>query len=287
MVDRIVVAEAGSLLEMLAVHFAHPSRTTWSKNTLRQRLRLGCIDVNGSPAKRHDDPVRPGDVVEIHAKAHARTTRRAALELPVLFDDEWLLAVDKPAGLLSVSTDDERERTAFVLARDATSRPGKVADLWSVHRLDRETSGVLLFARSREVRDQLQADWRNTTKVYVAIVEGVPDPAKGVIDQPLWEDKNLRVHVGAQANSKQARTRYKTVRSRRGRSQLEVELDTGRKHQIRAHLAWLGHAIVGDRRYGEADVRLCLHARQLVLRHPADGRKLCIEADVPAALLKT
>lgn len=285
MADRLVVGQTGTLLEVLAQHFADPSKNTWSKSTLRQRLRLGYIEINGHPATRHDAPLSPGDVVEIHAKARGRATKHAAVALPVLFDDEQLLAIDKPAGLLSVSTNDERERTALALAREAASRPGRVADLWPVHRLDRETSGVLLFARSREARGRVQADWHNAHKVYCAIVEGLPESAAATIDQPLWEDKNLHVRVGAQADAKEARTRFETVQHGRGRSQLEVHLDTGRKHQIRAHLAWLGHPVVGDSRYGTADVRLCLHAQRLVLRHPTDGRELCIEAEVPPVLL--
>lgn len=284
MADRLIVAEAGTLFEVLARHFADGSKHAWSKKTLRQRLRFGCIDVNGHTTTRHSDPVKPGDVVEIHATSAGRVTKRAAVDLPVLFDDEHLLAIDKPLGLLSVGSDEERQRTALVLAREAASRPGRAVALWPIHRLDRETSGVLLFARSRAVRDQLQKDWSNTVKVYVAIVEGLPDPAAGTIEQPLWEDQNLRVRVGARPGAKQARTRYQTTHRGPCRSQLEVHLDTGRKHQIRAHLAWLGHPIVGDDRYGTSDVRLCLHAQRLVVRHPTHGQDLCIEAPLPPVL---
>ena len=279
MADRRVVAEPGPLLDVLAQHFSQGSR-----NTLRQRLRMGCVDVNGAPAGRHDQPVQTGDVIEILAKAGGRAHTRSAARLPILFDDDDLIAIVKPSGLLSVSTDEERERTALALTRDAARRPGRPADLWPVHRLDRETSGVLLFARSREVRDRVQADWANTQKVYLALVEGIPEPADGMIDQPLWEDDNLRVRVGAHPDAKAARTRYRTLERGRDASRLEVELDTGRKHQIRAHLAWLGHPIVGDDRYGTSAARLCLHAWRLVVRHPADGRELRLEAPIPPAL---
>ncbi|HEX5051899.1 MAG TPA: RluA family pseudouridine synthase [Planctomycetota bacterium] len=281
MADRFVATQPGALLDVLARHFEQ-----WSRNTLRQRLRLGCIDVNGSTASRHDQPLQPGDVIEIHAKASGRAANRSAASLPILHDDDDLLAIDKPPGLLSVSTDDERERTALALARQVASRPGRRADLWPVHRLDRETSGVLLFARSLAVRDRVQADWGRTQKVYVAVVEGNPEPEAGTIDQPLWADKNLRVHTGPHAEAKEARTHYRVLRRGRGCSLLEVELDTGRKHQIRAHLAWLGHPVVGDDRYGHAASRLCLHAHRLVLRHPASGAELRLEAPVPAALLQ-
>src|SRR6185369_13993380 len=115
---------------------------------------------------------------------------------------------------------------------------------------DRESSGVLLFARTSAVRDAVQQSWSEAHKVYLAIVEGTPKPPAGKIEQPLWEDVQLNVHVGARPSAKPARTRYSTLRCAGGRTLLEVELDTGRRHQIRAHLAWLGHSIVGDPRQG-------------------------------------
>jgi len=280
MADRFVATEPGELLVLLAQHFS-----TWSRNTLRQRLQLGCIGVNGTTASRHDQVLQPGDTVLIHAKGEGRAATRAAPGLPVVFADDDLIAIDKPAGLLSVSSDDERQRTALALVRSSLSRPGHPASLWPVHRLDRETSGVLLFAKSREVCDAAQAHWSDVEKVYTAIVEGRPDPPAGVIDQPLWEDRNLRVRVGAHEDAKPARTRYATVSSRGGRSRLEVVLETGRKHQIRAHLAWLGHPVVGDERYGTRASRLCLHHERLVVRHPTSQEPLRLVAPVPAALL--
>jgi 23S rRNA pseudouridine1911/1915/1917 synthase len=154
-----------------------------------------------------------------------------------------------------------------------------------VHRLDRETSGVLLFARTLATRDALQADWTGVRKVYLAVVEGRPSPPRGLVDQPLREDARLRVHAGPHPRAKPARTRYATLRSARGRSLLEVELETGRRHQIRAHLAWLGHPVVGDPRYGSAAPRLGLHALRLELTHPGDGRRLVLEAPPPLGFL--
>jgi 23S rRNA pseudouridine1911/1915/1917 synthase len=272
------VTQPGALLEVLAAHFR-----SWSKNTLRQRLRLGCITINGTAADRADIELHAGDRVEIHQQAAGRLPKTAST-LPVLFDDDDLFAIDKPVGLLSVSSDDQRQRTALVMAREAAGRPGQPVPLWPVHRLDRETSGVLLFARSAAVRDRVQADWTNTEKVYAAIVEGCPATANGTIDQPLWQDRNLRVHVGPRQDAKAARTHYRVVQRGGSRSRLEVTIDTGRKHQIRAHLAWLGHPIVGDDRYGQRDARLCLHAERLVLRHPTLGEPLLLVAPVPAAL---
>jgi 23S rRNA pseudouridine1911/1915/1917 synthase len=205
--------------------------------------------------------------------------RRGGGGLTLLHVDDDLVAIDKPTGLLSVSTDDERDRTALAMLR-AQLPPAKDGP-WPAHRIDRETSGVLLFARSRAMRDAVQAAWGDVEKDYAAVVDGHPEPADGVIDRPLWEDGNLRVRVGDHPDARPARTRYRTVERGPARALLEVGLDTGRKHQIRAHLAWLGHPIVGDDRYGTKGPRLCLHAQRLALRHPRDGRPLVLEAAVP------
>lgn len=275
MADRVVVAAAGPLFTVLAAQLPH-----WGRNTLRQRLQLGCIEVNGVPATRHDQPVAAGDVVAIVGKQDGRAAVAAVTTLPVLFVDDELCAIDKPVGLLSVSSDDERDRTALALLRTQLGR-GRPVDLWPLHRLDRETSGVLLFARTAAARAAVQARWDEAQKVYAAVVVGHPAPPEGVIDRPLWEDANLRVHVGDHPEARPARTRYHTVARGPARARLAVELDTGRKHQIRAHLASRGHAIVGDERYGTRDQRLFLHAERLVLPHPFAARTLELHAPVP------
>jgi len=157
--------------------------------------------------------------------------------------------------------------------------------VWPVHRLDRESSGVLLFARTSEARDAVQASWTEAHKLYLALVEGRPDPQQGLIDQPLFEDAALNVRVGTRPDSKPARTRYKTIESVRGRSLLEVELETGRRHQIRAHLAFIGHPIVGDPRYGSAGERMGLHSLRLTVTHPSRNEPVTFEAPVPADFL--
>lgn len=272
MSDRVVVAAAGPLLEALAA--ALPQ---WARNTLRQRVRLGCVEVDGEVARRHDQPVAAGAVVTIRPEAAGRRPD-APTGLPILLLDDDLCAIDKPAGLLSVGSDDERERTALAMLRAQLGG----GELWPAHRIDRETSGVLLFARTRAAKEAVQAGWERAQKRYEAVVEGAPPQPDGVVDQPLWEDRNLFVRVGARPEAKPARTRYRTLARGAGRTHLEVELDTGRKHQIRAHLAWLGCPIVGDARYGARGPRLFLHAVELAFEHPRDGRRVVVRAPAPA-----
>lgn len=253
----------------------------WKRKTLEQRLQSGCVRVNGETVTRNDLLAANDEVV---VTGHDQATSPRSGGLPVLYEDDTLIAVDKPAGLLSVSTDLESERTALAIVRDWLSGPGSAARLWPVHRLDRETSGVLLFAKSREAQQAVQARWSEARKRYLALVEGRPVPAEGVIDQPLYEDKSLNVRVGNHPQAKPARTRYFTREELGGRTLLEVELDTGRRHQIRAHLAWLGHPIVGDPRYGTKGPSMGLHALSLVFVHPFNGRELILEAPAPAGL---
>jgi 23S rRNA pseudouridine1911/1915/1917 synthase len=251
----------------------------WKRKTLEQRLLAGRVRVNGAIVTWNDLLVA-GDQVVVAGQDGGEGPRPGGL--PVLYEDDVLIAVDKPAGLLSVSTDRGGERTALAVVRDSMSRSGLSA-LWPVHRIDRETSGVLLFAKSREVQQSVQERWSEVRKRYLALVEGRPTPPDGVVDQPLFEDKRLNVRVGEQPESKSARTRYRTRQELGGRTLLDVELETGRRHQIRVHLAWLGHPVVGDARYGTKGPTLGLHALSLCLVHPNDGRELIIEARPPAA----
>jgi 23S rRNA pseudouridine1911/1915/1917 synthase len=271
--ERLEAPRAGPLLELLAEHLAG-----WHKRTLRQRLKLGCVSVNGAQVTRADHALEPGDLVLLLDEADAPPPARASGGIALLHVDEALVAIDKPAGLLSVKSERERERTALDLVGAALGRPGRPERVWPVHRLDRETSGLLLFARTREDCEAVRAEWELARKTYLAIVEGAPREDSGTVDAPLWEDRALAVHVGRGPGSRAARTRWRVLERGRARSLLEVELETGRRHQIRAHLAFVGHPVVGDPRYGARAPRMGLHALRLVVPHPAHGRELALEA---------
>ena len=276
MAERIEVKEAGTLLKYLVTHLS-----SWHRNTLKDRLKGGCIRLNDEVCYQHNEELHAGDCIEIYGRGEGKGARRNTAGLITIYTDQDITVIDKPSGLLSVSSEREHARTALAILKKSLSGPGDTQKLWPVHRLDRETSGVLLFAHSKEVCDAIRANWSEANKVYLAIVSGHPDPADRVIDQPLWEDKNLRVHVGDRENSRAARTRFKTLQTTTELSLLEVTLDTGRRHQIRAHLAWLGHPIIGDERYGPPGPRLMLHARRLTIQHPNGGGDLVFEAPAP------
>lgn len=272
--------ERGPLLRWLLTTLAPMNRTR-----VKQLLQHGRVLVNGKSVTRHDHPLTPADRVAIAAEG---MEPRTSPLVPICYEDDALVVIDKPAGVLSVATDAEKNDTAFtrvsaLLERRKAGRP------FVVHRLDRGTSGLLLFAKSARVRDQLQADWEAVSKTYLAVTEGVPRPADGTIENHLLEGGNLRVRPAAAdvPAAKRAASRYRVLGTHDGRALVAVELLTGRKHQIRVHLASLGCPVVGDRDYGaKADPvgRICLHAWRLALDHPLTGRRVEVEASVPPEL---
>lgn len=276
MSDKFQVTEATGLLAFLSTHLRG-----WARSKIKQRLQTGCVSVNGIAITQHDYALNNGDIVEVSASAKATTT--TTTQLDILYQDRDLIAINKPAGLLSVGTAKETQQHALAILRKQLSRRSQSINLWPVHRIDRDTSGVLLFATSREMREAVMAKWDNAEKTYLAIVVGNPDPAQGTINQPLRLDEiEYRMHVGAHPEAKPAITHYKTIRITNNRALLEVRLETGRQHQIRAHMAWLGYPVVGDPRYGTAGTRMGLHALRLQIAKPGSNTTLIFETPAPS-----
>jgi len=205
----------------------------------------------------------------------------------VLYEDRDLLVVDKPPGLLTIATDRERERTAYHVLTDYVRKgnPKSRNRVFIVHRLDRETSGVLVFAKSEEAKRRLQGQWEGTEKRYLAVVHGTLKDKAGRITTCLAENRAHRVYVTPDpVKGKLSHTDYEALRETGAFSLLKVRLLTGRKHQIRVHLAEIGHPVVGDPRYGRGDdghSRLALHALSVSFQHPFSGRRLTFEAPAP------
>ena len=279
MTDRLTVKASTSLLSFLTAQLKG-----WSRSTIKQRLKNGCVIVNGDLATQHDHPLQKGDQVVVEAFARGASGARARLD--VLYQDRDLIAINKPAGLLSVRSFNKAEPHALGLLRDQLSRGNRPMKLWPVHRIDRDTSGVLLFATSREIREAVMKGWKSAAKIYLAIVEGRPKPTSGTINQPLRLDPEIyQMHVGPHPDAKRAVSHFTTERTVGQRTLLRVELETGRQHQIRAHLAWLGHPIVGDQRYGTAGTRMGLHALRLNIAKPGTNKPLVFEAPATADFL--
>jgi RluA family pseudouridine synthase len=207
--------------------------------------------------------------------------------LEILYEDRDILVVDKPAGLLTMGTATNKSRTAYYILTDYVRRGSSKSPhrIFIVHRLDQLTSGVLLFAKSEEVKFRLQGQWEDTRKKYVAVVHGQLTPKSGTITSYLAENKAYVVYSTTDSTKgKLARTAYKVLKENKRFSLLEIDLLTGRKNQIRVHMADKGHPVAGDRKYGDARdgcKRLALHARSISFKHPASGEEMSFEAKVP------
>ncbi|RLA69209.1 MAG: RluA family pseudouridine synthase [Epsilonproteobacteria bacterium] len=288
MAEKFQVKARTKLLE-----FLFTALSGWSKKKVKQRLQNASITVNGVATTKHDFIIEVGDVVEIDG-VPGTFSKKSSVEtlknLEILYQDKDLIAINKPSGLLSVGTTQETKQHALTLLRKQLSQGKNYVKLWPVHRLDRDTSGVLLFATSKEVREGVMDKWNVSEKTYLAVVEGTPSESKGTITEPLrLDEKEYRMHVGEHPEAKSAITHYEVKESKNGKSLLEVRIETGRQHQIRAHMAWLGHSIIGDERYGTKGPKMGLHALRLSTVHPKNKKSLIIEVEAPSdfyALLK-
>ncbi len=276
--QRYPAEEAGPLLEFLLAHMAGKSR-----NHIKSLLRRGQVAVEGQTATRFDHQLLPGQMVTVTGSV----PEEVKLPFPILYEDEEILVVDKPAGLLSMANERERYRTAYRMATDYMSRKNPRGRVFIVHRLDRDTSGVLLFAKSEAVKRAYQDNWGELVRRrgYLAVVEGRMEKAQGTVRSRLRETTAHRVYSAAPGqDGREAVTRFTLQESGKRYSLLEVDIDTGRKNQIRVHMADLGHPVVGDRKYGAAASplnRLCLHAHILELVNPVTGRDMLFKAPVP------
>jgi tRNA pseudouridine32 synthase/23S rRNA pseudouridine746 synthase/23S rRNA pseudouridine1911/1915/1917 synthase len=205
----------------------------------------------------------------------------------ILHEDRDILVVDKPAGLLTMGTDSDKTRTAYFVLTDYIRKGYSKSRnrIFIVHRLDRETSGVLVFAKNIEAKLRLQNQWRETEKKYLAVVHGRCERKSDTITTYLAENKAHVVYSTSDTRKgKLAHTAYRVLKQTKDFALLEVDLLTGRRHQIRVHLAGIGHAVVGDRKYGKGDrghARLALHARSISFKHPFSGTQLTFETKVP------
>ena len=243
-------------------------RVRGSRNHVKSLLTRGQVEVDGKRITRHDHPLSPGQRVRLLAAL------RPAAPFPVLYEDGRILVVDKPAGLLSMAM-----ATDYVRQSDPRGR------VFIVHRLDRDTSGVLLFARDEETKRAYQEQWDALVRRrgYLAVVEGKPPREADTVRTLLRENAAHKVY-SVRSGGKEAVTRYRTVQAGERYTLLEVDIDTGRKNQIRAHLSELGCPVAGDRTYGAATDplgRLCLHAHELRLADPFTGEERAFRAEPP------
>ena len=253
-----------------------------SRSTVKAILAGRQVRVNGTVVTRFDAPLAPGDRVEVSMEKGAMTLARTELE--IVHEDDALIVVNKRPGLLSVSTSGERERTAYYILMDHVRRTAPRGRVFVLHRLDRETSGLMMFAKSERVQERMQREWDKmvVSRKYVAVVEGRPARESDSISSLLQENRAMNVYSAREG--KLAVTRYTTLKSNGMYSLLELELETGRKNQVRVHVAEMGHPVAGDDKYGARTnpiKRLALHARELQFVHPVTGEMMHFQTDIP------
>ena len=272
------VTEPATLLPFLL------ARVKGSRNNVKSLLSRRLVAVDGVPVSQFDTPLAPGQQVTV---LPVSAPKADALPFPLLYEDEHLIVVNKPAKLLSVATDKEKTRTAYHMVTDYV-KSRKVDDrIFVLHRLDRDTSGVLMFARDAGTKELFQSRWNEivTSRGYLAVVEGVPKPDRDTIRSYLIEtDTHLSFSGKPGPNAKEAVTSYQVVKAGNGYALLDISIETGRKNQIRAQMKERGHPVAGDKQYGARTNpigRLCLHANELSFVHPVTGKPVTFKARMP------
>lgn len=279
---RITIKEPAILLAFLQSKMPEASTTK-----LRSLLKHKAVLLDGKPVVVANTPIARGQILEILSTAQ-RSVENARREAPfkILYEDDVLIAVDKPRGLLSIAREDEPDETLYTQVFDylKAASNGKQR-CFIVHRLDREVSGVMLFAKTEAVKKKLQANWDHNEKIYTAVVEGIPHPPEGTIDNYLDESVPARVRVVRKSpNARQAISHYKVLKQTPTHALVEIRIETGRRHQIRVQLASIACPIAGDKRYGAKTNplnRVALHATRLTIDHPISKQRLRINCPFP------
>jgi len=276
--------------ELLA--FLLACRPEVKRTKLRQWLKYGSVQVNGRSITRSDHPLQIGDLVSIRAKGEVRGEGLLPPGMKVLFEDASLIVIEKPANLLSMASATERDRTAYAFLTGYVRRGNRQSRerVWIVHRLDRETSGLMVFAKTEAAKRALQADWYMAEKRYLAVVEGNPPADHGVLRSHLDESSPFKVYSAPPSErTRQGVTLYRVMKRLATRALIELILETGRRNQIRVHLADAECPIIGDHKYGARTNpvrRLGLHASSLQFKHPLSEELLRFESPLPQDLAR-
>ena len=277
---KITVNKEDKLLEYLYENLDMP------KKRVKQYLTHGSIYVNNSKITQFDYRVLPGMNIVID------TDNKNKKELPfdIVFEDDHIIVVNKPSGLLSISTPKEKEKTLFHIVREYLISKNKYAKVFIVHRLDKDTSGLVVLAKDEKTKNKLQENWNEfvTLREYVAVVHGKLKNKEDKIIQKLKENKTNMVYVSKDDDAKEAITNYKVIKETDNYSMVNINIETGRKNQIRVAFASLKNPIVGDKKYGVKDNenRLYLHANRLKMYYPEIKKDILFEVQTPKEFKK-
>ena len=273
---KLVVKEEGTLLDYLYKNLDLP------KKKIKQYLTHEAIYVNNNRTTKYNYPLHPGMSIVIDTE----NKNKATLPFDVLFEDEHIIVVNKPSGLLTIATAKEKEKTLYHIVREYLVSKNKNARVFIVHRLDKDTSGIVVFAKDEKTKNKLQENWNEyvSLREYVAVVHGTLKKKEDRIVQYLKETKTNLIYIAKDKDGKEAITNYKVIKENNDYSMLSITIETGRKNQIRVALASLNNPIVGDKKYGEIkdkENRLYLHANRLKMYYPEIKKEILFETQTP------
>ena len=276
--------------EIGLLDFLLKTLTNQSRNNVKSLLKNHMVAVDGAPITQFDFQLSKDDIV-IVSKNRINKHSVSKKEVNIIYEDDEFIVIDKPSGLLSVASDKEKGKTAYRLVTDYLQAIDKHNRVYVVHRIDEDTSGVLMFAKNPKIRDILQDKWQEIVKArrYYAVVEGKMKFKEETLINYLKENKNNMMYVtDDKKNGKLCKTSYKVLKENDKYSLLDINIDSGRKNQIRVQLGHLGHFVLGDDKYGEPDnpiSRLALHAYELEFVHPINKKTYRFKAKMPTSFL--
>lgn len=270
---KLIVKEKMLLLEYLYKYLDMP------KKKVKSYLTHGLVYVNNTKTTKYDYELFEGMTIQIETK------KKNDLLFDILYEDDYIVVVNKPSGLLTIATKKEKEKTLYHYVSDYLKEKNKKNRVFIVHRLDKETSGIVLFAKDEKTKNMLQQDWNQLVKIreYTAIVHGKMPKQKDRLVNKLLETKTNLVYVTKKQEGKEAITNYQVIKENTKYSLLKINIETGRKNQIRVQLANIHNPIVGDSKYGEKDSfkKLYLHANKLKLFYPILKKEMVFQTDIP------
>jgi len=277
---EFVVSESCGLLDFLLLKLSNKSR-----NHVKSLLTHREVLVNGTVITQYDAVLHKGQKIQIKRSIIEGKKQKSVLD--ILYEDSDIIVINKPAGLLSIASDKEKELTAYHLLTDYVRMKDPRNRIFAVHRLDRDTSGVLMVAKNEKMKLALQDNWADlvSERGYVAVVEGQLKEKCGRIQSWLKETRTFLVYSSPRAgDGLEAITDYQVLNETAEYSLLNINLETGRKNQIRVHMKDIGHNVVGDKKYGAKTdplKRLGLHAYKLEFKHPFSDKVMCFETQFP------
>lgn len=270
--EKYIVKENEILIEFLKKTFSN-----LSKNSVKSLLHNEKVFVNGNMTTKYNYELNVGDVVEIREKV--------AKNIDIIYEDKDIIVINKPSGLLTVATEKEKNKTAYHLVMEYLKKKNKNNRIFIIHRLDKDTSGIIMFAKNERAKHLYQDNWNDIVKkrCYYAVIDGKMENKEGTIKSYLKENGNM-VYSVKDRSGKLAITEYKVLEERKNISLLDINLKTGRKNQIRVHMKENKTPILGDLKYGEKSKlinRLALHAYKLELINPVTKKLLTFEVNMP------